>query len=77
MKSVSGLKTLKVPRDGFRDSFNRGDGFRGWAERFAANEEPSIDELMGDPIMDALLARDGLQRDMVTRHIAEVRARLR
>lgn len=43
---------------------------------YAANEEPSIDELMGDPIMDALLARDGLHRDLVHRCIDEARARL-
>jgi hypothetical protein len=76
MTNGSVLKTLKVQRDGFRDSFNRGDALRNWADRFAANEEPSIDELMGDPIMDALLARDGLQRDVVNQHIAAVRARL-
>lgn len=76
MTNGSVLKTLKVRRDGFRDSFNRGDALRNWADRFAANEEPSIEELMGDPIMDALLARDGLQRDMVHQHIAAVRERL-
>lgn len=76
MTTGSVLKSLKVHRDGFRDSFNRGEGLRSWADRYSANEEPTIEELMGDPIMDALLARDGLQRDMVNRHIAEVKARL-
>lgn len=59
------LKSLKPMRKGFENS-----------DRYAANEEPSIDELMGDPIMDALLARDGLHRDLVHRCISEARARL-
>ncbi|SOD92350.1 hypothetical protein [Caenispirillum bisanense] len=59
------LKSFKPPHSGFINS-----------DRYAANEEPSIDELMGDPIMDALLARDGLHRDLVHRCIDEARARL-
>lgn len=76
MSTGSVLKSLKVSRDGFRHAFNNTDGVQAWPDRYSANEEPSLDDLMADPIMDALLARDGLQRDTVTRHIAEVRARL-
>lgn len=41
MSNGSVLKALKVHRDGFRDSFNRGDALQNWADRYAANEEPS------------------------------------
>ncbi|WP_343866419.1 hypothetical protein [Caenispirillum bisanense] len=70
------INSFKPPRNSYHASSEAERGLRPRADRFAANEEPSIAELMGDPIMDALLARDGLHRDLVHRCIAEARARL-
>jgi hypothetical protein len=39
--------------------------------------EPSIDDLLDDPIMHTLLARDGLMVDEVRRFLDEMKQRLR
>ena len=39
--------------------------------------EPSLDDLLEDPIMHALLARDGLTVDGVRRFLDEMKQRLR
>jgi hypothetical protein len=39
--------------------------------------EPSLDELLNDPIMHALLARDGLTVDEVRRFLDEMKQQLR
>ena len=39
--------------------------------------EPSLDDLLNDPIMHALLARDGLTVDEVRRFLNEMKRRLR
>ena len=44
--------------------------------RFSGRGEPSIDELMGDPIFDRLLASDGLGQDHLRQMIADARAKL-
>ena len=38
--------------------------------------EPSLDDLLDDPIMHALLARDGLTVDEVRRFLDEMKRRL-
>jgi hypothetical protein len=49
--------------------------------RFAAlrnlNLEPSLDDVLGDPVIQALMARDGVQRAALLAMIAEARSRLR
>jgi serine/threonine protein kinase HipA of HipAB toxin-antitoxin module len=39
--------------------------------------EPSLDDLLNDPILHALLARDGLKVEEVRRFLDEMRQRLR
>jgi hypothetical protein len=39
--------------------------------------EPSLDDLLDDPIMHALLARDGLTVDEVRQFLDEMKRRLR
>ena len=39
--------------------------------------EPSLDELLDDPILHALLARDGLTVEEVRRFLDEMKRRLR
>jgi hypothetical protein len=39
--------------------------------------EPSLDELLDDPILHALLARDGLKVDEVRQFLEEMKHRLR
>jgi hypothetical protein len=39
--------------------------------------EPSLDDLLDDPIMHILLARDGLTVDEVRRFVDEMKRRLR
>jgi hypothetical protein len=43
----------------------------------ARRPEPSLDDLLGDPIMHSLLARDGLTVDEVRRFLDEMKHRLR
>ena len=44
---------------------------------FTGNAEPSLDEIMADPIMRGLMARDGVAADSLLGLIDEVRTRLR
>ena len=44
---------------------------------FIGNAEPSLDEMMADPIMRGLMARDGVAPDSLRGLIDEVRDRLR
>ena len=44
---------------------------------FVCNAEPSIDELMDDPIIRGLMARDGVAADSLLNLIDTVRIRLR
>jgi hypothetical protein len=39
--------------------------------------EPSLDDLLNDPILHAVLARDGLKVEEVRRFLDEMRQRLR
>ena len=39
--------------------------------------EPSLDDLLNDPILHALLARDGLKVEEVRRFLDEMKQRLR
>lgn len=50
--------------------------FRADPERFAANEEPRLEELLSDPITVCLMTSDGLGRDQVTSVLDTVRDRL-
>jgi hypothetical protein len=43
----------------------------------ARRPEPSLDDLLGDPIMHSLLARDGLTVDEVREFLDEMKHRLR
>ena len=44
---------------------------------FVGNAEPSLDELMADPVMRGMMACDGVAADSLLGLIAEVRTRLR
>lgn len=43
---------------------------------FAGNAEPSLDEVMADPIINRLMVRDGVAVEFLRSLIAEVRSRL-
>lgn len=43
---------------------------------FAGNLEPSLEDVMADPIIHRLMDRDGVAVDTLTSLIAEVRGRL-
>lgn len=45
-------------------------------ERYAANEEPPIDDLLGDPILSRLMASDGVRREHLLAVVETARARL-
>lgn len=45
-------------------------------DRFKANEEPSLDDLLADPLTHTLMASDGLPGDAVLAAIEQARARL-
>lgn len=45
-------------------------------ERFAANEEPALDELLTDPLVLTLMASDGLAGDALRAEIDGARVRL-
>lgn len=45
-------------------------------ERFSANEEPALEELLSDPMTWTLMASDGLPSDALMAEIASARARL-
>lgn len=44
---------------------------------FVGNAEPSLDDLMDDPIVRGLMARDGVAPDSLRTLIDEIRTRLR
>lgn len=44
---------------------------------FEGNDEPSLDELMGDDVMRRVMARDGVQPDQVWSLVDVMRNRLR
>lgn len=44
---------------------------------FEGNDEPSLDELMGDDVMRRVMARDGVQPDQVWSLLDVMRNRLR
>lgn len=44
---------------------------------FEGNDEPSLDELMGDDVMRRVMARDGVQPDQVWSLMDVMRNRLR
>ncbi len=46
-------------------------------ERFVGGHEPTIDELLGDPILERLLASDGLRMGELLVLIAEMRQALK
>jgi len=46
------------------------------AAYFGSNAEPSLDEVMADPIVHRLMARDGVGLESLNILIAEVRGRL-
>jgi hypothetical protein len=41
-----------------------------------ARQEPSLDELLSDPILDSLLVRDGVSREDLRRVVEQARADL-
>ncbi|WP_043745632.1 hypothetical protein [Paramagnetospirillum magneticum] len=43
---------------------------------YSGGREPSLDEVMSDPIVHRLMARDGVALESLTTLIAEVRGRL-
>lgn len=45
-------------------------------ELFAANEEPSLDDLMADPLTVSIMVSDGVRHERLVHLIAETRARL-
>lgn len=45
-------------------------------ERFAANEEPGLADLLGDPIIARLMASDGVRPDALCAVLDDARARL-
>jgi len=76
---ASAAKATSIGTD-LRPAARGGSGF-GVASRrpgsfFIGNAEPSLDELMDDPIMRGLMARDGVAADSLRRLIDKVRARL-
>jgi hypothetical protein len=50
--------------------------FDGGNSRFAGNTEPSIAELLGDPIMARILASDGIAKEDLATLVARMRERL-
>lgn len=44
--------------------------------RFMLDGEPSIKELLDDPVIEAVMARDGVRRKELEHLIADVRGRL-
>lgn len=44
--------------------------------RFMLDGEPSIKELLDDPVIEAVMARDGVRRKELEHLIADVRVRL-
>ena len=44
---------------------------------YLRNREPSLDELLDDPVARAVMARDGCSEDAVRALVAETRQRLR
>jgi hypothetical protein len=40
------------------------------------NDEPSLQELLDDPVMQAMMARDGVDRATLAELIADIRTRL-
>jgi hypothetical protein len=45
-------------------------------DRFAANEEPCLDDLLTDPMTVSLMTSDGVHRDSVAALLRDARARL-
>lgn len=60
-----------MPTEGYLAAALRAD-----PDRFAANEEPPLDDLLGDPITACLMASDGLQPDAVAAVVRDAQARL-
>jgi hypothetical protein len=52
---------------------SRAPGDRWWRR---IDGEPTLQELLDDPVIEAFLARDGVERDELVRLIFEVRDRL-
>lgn len=50
--------------------------FRARPDRFAANEEPSLDDLLSDPLTASIMVSDGVRHERLVHLIAETRARL-
>ena len=44
---------------------------------FEANEEPSLDEVLTDPVIHLVMKRDGVQMEMLRLLIGETQRRLR
>ncbi|MBI5120323.1 MAG: hypothetical protein HZA67_04915 [Rhodospirillales bacterium] len=51
---------------------HEGDG-----RRFSGNDEPSMAELLGDPMMSRMLASDGVAKEDLATLVARVREQLR
>jgi hypothetical protein len=50
--------------------------WRAEPDRFASNEEPSLDDLLADPLTRSLMASDGLRHESLMAEIEGLRARL-
>ena len=50
--------------------------FDGDGKRFSGNDEPSVAELLGDPMMARVLASDGVAKEDLATLVARVRERL-
>lgn len=44
--------------------------------RYRFDEEPSLQELIDDPVMEAIMARDGVERATLVNLMIEMRGRL-
>jgi hypothetical protein len=49
---------------------------RGASHKFAGHEEPSLAEMIEDPIVRRLLASDGVRRETLMAMIVEMKAKL-
>jgi hypothetical protein len=49
----------------------------GLGKRFSGNDEPSMSELLGDPMMARMLASDGVAKEDLATLVARVREQLR
>jgi len=73
---ASTFEAARSPTD-LRNGSVRVSHARRYGSAFVGNAEPPLAEVMGDPIVRGLMARDGVQPESLQGLIDEVRGRLR